>query len=897
MTSLFLLWNSYNTSLELSKKKEEKEKRELQEKRDRDADIARQNAARALKDANVKVPEEAAPKWYTIGTMNASDGYRLLVTLTSKGAGIERVELVQQVSQDHFTYRSLAHRGGYLGYLAPTVEEKVGLRIHTIPIGSPAGNAVAKDARIAKGLQPDDVIIKLNDDTITSVRQFDLMLEKIKAGTKVSVTVLRGLPVPKSDPIAELVKDSLSATDAKADQVSRTEAEVSSKDELAVDEPKEKEQLNAPETVPGADETAKTTDVAQTGATIVFDCVLSEPPLDVVRMEDDEPTEGVVGNRIRPSAMTSLAKVDSTEIISGLETIPGLEQTLHGNWESKPIDVENGMGVEFSLPLEGYLAGAGARAKLELVKRYRITKATEPGKLLTEGYHIDLETIVRNQDTVPHSVSLRQEGLAGVSLEGWWYSIKLSPDFFNAAGARDVMLANKSNNHQLITRRAIQDFARAHPAQPDTILFGQADTIDNRSLKYIGVDQQYFTTAFLAHPDAANSLDDLSQAASRAVADVEKLKPYKDIATNVSFWFDTKSDAIPAGEEKSKRYVIFAGPKDPNLLASYGLNGSIYFGWTIFEMVARPLSFILHTFYWIVGNYGIAIIMLTVLVRSCMFPFSRRAAIMGQRMQEMGPEMKKITELYKDDMQKRGQEMQALYKKYNVNPMASCLPVFIQLPIFIGLYRCVSVDIGLRQQALIPGLEWCSNLAGPDMLAHWPTWMPDVISGRGTGWFGPYINLLPIITISLFIIQQKVLMPKATDEQQRLTQQMMMFMTIFMGVLFFKVPAGLCLYFITSSIWSLVERKLIKRFVPALPVSSTADLATVDGKVIAGATNRPLAPFNQPKAKPINNKSPETISDVVNTFKELWSKRKKEPEQVKPAVSTPAARKKLRKKK
>ncbi len=80
--------------------------------------------------------------------------------------------------------------------------------------------------------------------------------------------------------------------------------------------------------------------------------------------------------------------------------------------------------------------------------------------------------------------------------------------------------------------------------------------------------------------------------------------------------------------------------------------------------------------------------------------------------------MKRINELYKDDMAKRGQEMQSLYKKYNLNPMASCLPVFVQIPIFIGLYRCVSTDIALRQQPLIPVLDWCSNLAGPDMLAN-----------------------------------------------------------------------------------------------------------------------------------------------------------------------------------
>jgi YidC/Oxa1 family membrane protein insertase len=100
------------------------------------------------------------------------------------------------------------------------------------------------------------------------------------------------------------------------------------------------------------------------------------------------------------------------------------------------------------------------------------------------------------------------------------------------------------------------------------------------------------------------------------------------------------------------------------------------------------------------------------------------------------------------------------------------------------------------------------------MLWYWGSIMPNFIAGRGEGWFGPYFNILPCISVCLFIVQQKIMMPKATDEQTRMQQNMMMYMTVFMGLLFFKVPAGLCLYFITSSIWSLIERKLVKRLGP-----------------------------------------------------------------------------------
>ena len=322
----------------------------------------------------------------------------------------------------------------------------------------------------------------------------------------------------------------------------------------------------------------------------------------------------------------------------------------------------------------------------------------------------------------------------------------------------------------------------------------------------------------------SDALTDLSAAAANVIADPLGLQKSQAQAANVTFSFDTQERTLEPGEKFSQRYHVFLGPKDTDLLAAHGLDRAIEYGW--FPWIAKPLSAILHFFHMIVRNYALAIVMLTVMVRGAMFPLGRKAAMNAQRMQELQPELKKINDMYKDNMEKRAKAMQDLYSKHNFKPLAGCLPMFIQLPIFIGLYRCLSVDISLRQQPLIPGLSWCSNLAGPDMLFDWSSWMPELISGRGTGWLGPYFNILPMVTVGLFLLQQKMLMPKATDEQTRMTQNMMQVMTIFMGVLFFKVPSGLCIYFITSSLWSLVERKLVKRFTPATAVTPAADPVT-----------------------------------------------------------------------
>ena len=171
--------------------------------------------------------------------------------------------------------------------------------------------------------------------------------------------------------------------------------------------------------------------------------------------------------------------------------------------------------------------------------------------------------------------------------------------------------------------------------------------------------------------------------------------------------------------------------------------------------------------------------------------------------------MDRIKEKYKGDQQKQAQAMQELYRKHNVNPLGGCLPMLIQLPIFIGLYRGLAVDVELRQAPLFSeNIRWCSNLAAPDMLYDWSGFMPRlVIAATIFGW--PYLNVLPLVTIGLFLLQQKMFMPQPTNEQAAMQQKIMKYMMVFMGFMFYKVPSGLCLYFIASSLWGIAERKLI----------------------------------------------------------------------------------------
>ncbi len=209
-------------------------------------------------------------------------------------------------------------------------------------------------------------------------------------------------------------------------------------------------------------------------------------------------------------------------------------------------------------------------------------------------------------------------------------------------------------------------------------------------------------------------------------------------------------------------------------------------------------------------------------------------------MQELQPEMKRINEKYKNDAEKRTRTTQDLFRQHNYNPVGGCLLAFAQLPIFVGLYRSLMVDVELRQAPLFSeSIRWASNLAAPDMLWNWSHIMPPFItSGTGIFGLGPYLNVLPLVTIALFIWQQKMFMPPAADEQAAMQQKMMQYMMIFMGILFFKVASGLCVYFIASSLWGVCERKLLPKAQKKTEGEAATVAASASGNGAAGVKKR-----------------------------------------------------------
>ncbi|MEX2175532.1 MAG: YidC/Oxa1 family insertase periplasmic-domain containing protein [Pirellulaceae bacterium] len=580
-------------------------------------------------------------------------------------------------------------------------------------------------------------------------------------------------------------------------------------DKQTIATPTQVERYLSTKTLPG-ERAAITVQRAGLSQPVVFIAKLTRHLLDVVRPEDHvyETAEGKLQNLPSDplSLLLTLDSIGAKSVRPGASEIAGLPSLFKRNWE---IDATGDDFVQFSYTLdEAAMKAIDKTGSLKIVKHYELAKSEKPG---VPDYHLKLRVEIHNLGEEEQSLSYRLQGPTGLPLEGWWYSTKLHPDWVAGAGARDVAWKVQGKQHHLIGGPKITSEAKAAIEEGEPPGFNLLTGDESAALVYAGIDTQFFASAILPQPIAENQPIKFRRVLALPVQEVTAVPKNRLRTMNVSVLLVSEISKVKPGDKLAHEYQVFFGPKDPQVLELYGLDAFIEYGWTIFKYPAIWLQHVLGFFYSITGNYGIAIILLTVLVRSCMVPVSLKQARSAAMMQHLAPEVQKIKEKHPDEPMKQHAAVQELYKKYNFNPFGGCLLVFIQLPIFIGLYRCLSVDIDLRDASLIPGIAWASNLAGPDKLFRWDGWMPAFVAEDAAGWLGPFFNVLPLVTVALFLVQQKMFTPPATDEQTRMQQQMMTYMTVFMGVMFYKVPAGLCLYFITSSLWGICERKMLAK--------------------------------------------------------------------------------------
>ena len=262
--------------------------------------------------------------------------------------------------------------------------------------------------------------------------------------------------------------------------------------------------------------------------------------------------------------------------------------------------------------------------------------------------------------------------------------------------------------------------------------------------------------------------------------------------------YRTEGFQIDPGASRSFKFRLYSGPKEEATLsqAGHNLTAAVDYGW--FTIIAKPLLVVLRWFYSFTHNYGIAIILLTIIIKVIFWPLTQKSYTSMQKMKKIQPKIQQIREKYKDDREKLNQELMQIYKTYKVNPMGGCLPMLLQIPVFFALYRMLNSAVELRHQ---PFALWIHDLTAPDRLKiGFSVDIPMV----------GHLDGVPVLTILMGVtmfIQQKMT-PTTGDPRQ---EKIMLIMPIMFTFFFINFPAGLVLYWFVNNILSIAQQYWINR--------------------------------------------------------------------------------------
>ncbi len=297
--------------------------------------------------------------------------------------------------------------------------------------------------------------------------------------------------------------------------------------------------------------------------------------------------------------------------------------------------------------------------------------------------------------------------------------------------------------------------------------------ISHDNLTWAAFSDQYFLTALVGHSSGAGRIGKIN--------------------IDGSDMFVTQLSASTT----APNFSIYAGPKDYQLLKGLGNNLYRTVDLGFFSFLAQPLLWLLRALNSILHNWGLSIIALTLLLKAAFLPLTKASFTSMKAMQEIAPEVKALRERISDPTQ-LNQEMLALYKRRGVNPLGGCLPMLIQIPVFLGLYNALLHTIELRHA---PFALWIHDLSAPEWLSLGPVSIP----------------VLVVLMTALMVIQQ-ILTPSPDPTQKK----MMVVMSLVFSFIFINFPAGLTLYWLVNSLISVVQQKVITKGSKISPTLATA---------------------------------------------------------------------------
>lgn len=367
-----------------------------------------------------------------------------------------------------------------------------------------------------------------------------------------------------------------------------------------------------------------------------------------------------------------------------------------------------------------------------------------------DSYVIEMQTVIRNGS------SATLTGSMGVKMQGIRSNKKATYGFEGPSGFIDGSLVQ---------------------VEPKEI--GKSGRTTGE-ISWVAMEEQYFISAVVPTEDVVGTME-LHESEGGL------------ISNRLIF----PENVITSGSEARNDYLLFLGPKSLDILTGvhHHLNKAVNFG--MFDIIAKPCLWLMKWIYGFIPNYGIAIILMTLLTKVILWPLGNKSYKSMSEMKRIQPLMAEIREKYKHDKKQMNQEMMGLYKTYKINPLGGCLPMVLQIPVFFALYRMLYQAIELRHA---PFLFWINDLSAPDRLFHFDFTIPFMQPPYG-------IPVLTIIMGGTMFLQQKMSPPPGDPTQAK----MMMLMPIVFTVIFVNFSSGLVLYWLVNNLVSIGQQYYIQK--------------------------------------------------------------------------------------
>jgi YidC/Oxa1 family membrane protein insertase len=450
-------------------------------------------------------------------------------------------------------------------------------------------------------------------------------------------------------------------------------------------------------------------------------------------------------------------------------------------------------------------------------KVFTVNKAAE---------HFTCDIVVSNQSKEPKTFTYSLLGLAGVLLDGPPHDPKGSATFLiNSELAGREGAATRGTSTDIRVLKIDPSAAEKSPQESRWVSHPE---------NLWGCVKARFYMAMLVSldPEQLITLESMHIKFDPAETDLRR----KDPNIGVLGTRRISAPIAPAASSKADRYALYVGPANESNLDSaeaalgtdFHLSWSIHYcdignwQWPRVDWLAGKMMWFFQLLFRVFGNYGIAVILLTVSIKLALHPLQRKMMVSMSKFQKLQPEIKKLQEKYKgqnsaEAKKKMYLEQQDLMAKAGANPVAGCLPMFVQIPVFSALFGIFNHAFEIRGA----GFLWIKDLSQQDQLASF-------------GFWPHHLNLLPLIYMVLTILQTRMNpAPKSEDPAQESQRKMMMFMPVVFSLLFYSMPSGLVLYFAASAIFGMLETWYIKKHfikdIASGPVDS-AGIKTINHK-------------------------------------------------------------------